>query len=98
MYTMTLADGTKITNLRKNGTNWVSPAPIDPAIFEGTLSHVTIADESEALLLHNAELIQQVPYEDGWYLAFRERTKQELVDMELSAKIAYLAMMTGVEI
>lgn len=34
---------------------------------------------------------------DGWYLAFRELTAQELRDMDFAAKIDYIAMMADVD-
>ena len=44
-----------------------------------------------------AELIQQVQYADGWYLCFREKTEQEMRYAELTGKLEYMAMMTGVD-
>lgn len=49
------------------------------------------------MVMHNAELIQQVQYADGWYLCFREKTEQEMRYAELMGKLEYMAMMTGVD-
>ena len=36
-------------------------------------------------------------YADGWYLCFREKTEQEMRYAELTGKLEYMAMMTGVD-
>ncbi len=43
IYTITLADGTTISNLTLNGNNFISKKPIDATIFDGNLSTVKIA-------------------------------------------------------
>ncbi len=96
-YTITLADGQKITGLSKNGDNFVSKTQVDESIFDGNLSTMTVSDGETEQVLNNVELIQQVEYKDGWYLAFRELTAQELRDMEIDAKIDYIAMMADVD-
>lgn len=88
MYTITLADGTKLTGLSKNGDNFISTEKVDESIFTDNLSTMTITDEetSEETVLTDAELIQQVQYkEDGdWYLCFREISQQEKAEREYS--------------
>ena len=96
-YTITLADGQKITGLSKNGDNFVSKTQVDESIFDGNLSTMTVSDGETEQVLNNVELIQQVEYKDGWYLAFRELTAQELRDMKIDAKIDYIAMMADVD-
>lgn len=81
MYTLTLADGTKLENLRLNGSNYVSEEKIDENVFAGNLSTLTINDGETETILRHAELIQQVYYPDanppGWYLCFRELAPEE---------------------
>lgn len=96
-YTITLADGQQITGLSKNGDNFVSQSEVDESIFEGNLSTMTVSDGETTETYENVELIQQVKYKDGWYLAFRELSAQELRDMEIDAKIDYIAMMADVD-
>ena len=43
-YTITLNDGTKIENLRLNGNNFISAAPVTKNMFDGNCSEVTISD------------------------------------------------------
>ncbi len=96
MWKLILADGTELTGFRQNGTNYVSDTKVDEAVFEGNLSTLTITDGEETMVMHNAELIQQVRYSDGWYLCFRELSPQELEYATLSGRIDYLAMMTEI--
>lgn len=98
MYTITLANGKKLPGLDKNGDNFVSRTRIDESLFAGTLSVMTVSDGETEVTCHNVELIQQVEYADGWYLAFRELTPQELKELELNAKVEYIAMMANVEL
>ena len=77
-YTITLADGRKLTGLGKNGDNFVSAKKVDETIFKDNLSVMTVSDGETETVYHNVELIQQQKWADGsWYLAFREQTAQE---------------------
>lgn len=96
-YTITLADGRKLTDLRKNGDNFVSETKVDETMFDGNLSIITVSNGEYEITNRNVELIQQVHYPDGWYLAFRELSDIEIKEMELNAKIEYIAMMAGVD-
>jgi len=97
MWKLILADGTELTGFRQNGTNYVSDTKVDESVFEGNLSALTITDGEETIVMHNAELIQQVHYDGGWYLCFRELSRQELAYAALSGKIDYLAMMAEID-
>lgn len=98
MYKMILADGTELKGFQKNGDNYIIGKKVDESVFEGNLSTLTITDgKDDEKIMRNAVLIQQVEYEDGFHLCFRELSAQELRDMELDAKIEYLAMMTDVD-
>lgn len=89
-YTITLADGRKLEGLTRNGSNFVSQTKVDEAVFRDHLSTMTVFDGTVEQTYHNVELIQQVQYADGWYLAFREKSTQELKEMELNAQILAL--------
>lgn len=101
MVTITLQNGTTIKDLMLNGTNYISGRHIDESIFRGNMGTVTFDDDDGGRkVMRNAELIQQVTYDGGstWWLCFRELSQRELLDMELRAKIDYIAMMTDVEV
>jgi len=79
VYTIALADGRQLTGLGLNGTNFVSAEKVDETIFQDNLSVMTVSDGETERVYHHVELIQQQKQQDGsWYLAFREKTAQEL--------------------
>lgn len=83
MYTITLADGTKLKNLDMNGSNYVSKEKVDESIFtDANLATVTVSDGETETTYTNVVFIQQMAWVDGtFYLAFREKTDREkLVD------------------
>ena len=96
-YTITLADGQKLTGLGKNGDNFVSTKKVDEAIFKYNLSVMTVSDGKTETVYHNAELIQQQKWFDGnWYLAFREQTENERKEQEFNAKLQEIEKTLGV--
>lgn len=101
MYKIKLHDGREITDLKKNGTNFVSKTKIDESIFKNNLQTMIVTDEEENkdTEYHNVELIQQVQYADGWYLAFIEKniSEQDRINAQIMLQIAQLkAQMNGV--
>lgn len=59
-YTITLADGRKLTGLSKNGDNFVSSEKVDETIFKDNLSTMKVSDgETEETFrehgLHSAD-------------------------------------------
>ena len=87
-YTITLADGQKLTNLGINGNNYVSQTQIDESIFEDNLSTMTVSDGKNEDVYHDVEFIQQMQWMDGtYYLAFRELTEQEKMIKNMIATI-----------
>ena len=97
-YTITLADGRKLTSLSKNGDNFVSTEKVDENIFKNKLSTMTVSDGETETVLHDVELIQQMEWADGtWYLAFREITEQEksLTDLQLALAEVYELIVGG---
>lgn len=100
-FKITLADGTVIEGLGKNGDNYISAEKLDESIFEDNCSPMSFEDmNGNVVTFQNGQFLQQVHYAGvpGYYLAFRDRTAQELAMEELQAKIDYLGMMTGVDI
>lgn len=96
-YTITLSDGQTISGLSLNGTNFVSKDKIDESIFDGNLSTMTITDGETEHTMKNVEFIQQMELDGEWYLAFRELSERELRNIEIDAKIDYIAMMADVD-
>ena len=77
MYTIILADGQSITDLKLNGTNYVSKNKIDEKIFEHNLSTMTISDGKTEIIYKDMTFVQQMEINGEFYLAFRSKTKDE---------------------
>lgn len=85
-YTITLADGRKLTDLGLNGTNFISKTKIDESIFEDNLSKMTISDGETETTYRDMKFIQQMEWADGtFYLAFCEKSVQEKLEEELTS-------------
>ncbi len=111
MYKITLSDGTTIDKLAVNGTNFVSKTEVKPEDFSGRLNHVVISCDDEtdtdglAGEYYNMELVQIAHYtkekhgcDDGWYFVLREIPAAELETVKMQGDIAYLSMMSGIEL
>lgn len=81
-YTITLADGTKLTGLGKNGNNYVSESEVDTSVFDGNLSVMTVSDGEKDEVFYDMIFVQQMKWMDGtYYLSFRPKTmKEKLVE------------------
>lgn len=98
MYTLILADGTKLTDLERNGDCFYSKKKVDESVLANNLSTLTITDGETEEVMTNAVLIRQVQRGDKWRLAFRELTVQEMKEMSVMGKIDYLAMMADIDL
>ena len=98
IYKITLADGTEIRNLRLNGNNFISDAPISETIFDGNGSTVIINDGETDEFHENMELGQITPVGDEYWFVLRDLTAAELKQIKMQSDIEYVAMMAGVEI
>ena len=91
IYTITLADGTILNNLRLNGNNFVSETEITEEDFEGKLDQVTIVGTNGDLAnLTHVELVQIRHYDDGYYFVLRELTPAEIKEQEIDNTIEML--------
>lgn len=98
IYTITLADGTLIENLRLNGNNYISTEPINAVIFEGNCSPVVISDGTRNETHDNMELVQITEVNGEYWFVLRDISLEELKQIKIQSDIDYLAMMTGVEL
>ena len=87
IYTITLSDGTVLSDLTLNGNNYVSQTEVTGVMFAGKLDTVTISDGEITEVLHDAELIQIAHYDftPGWYFILREIPKEERMQMDMDA-------------
>lgn len=96
-FTITLSDGSQISELRLNGNNFISKKELTRADFDGKLSHVIISGgDSELTGEHGAmDLIQCIPYKGEYWFALRDISAAELREMSIDARLDYIEMMEG---
>ena len=97
-YSITLADGTILENLRLNGNNFISAEPIDKSIFENNCCPVTISDGETSEIHDNMAFVQITKHSDEYWLVLRDLSNRELEDIKLRSDVEYLAMMTGIDL
>ena len=100
MYKIILSDNTTLTDLNKNGDNFIANFYITEDVFKNKLSPVTIIDEDEDTeeTHEHMKLLQLKPYGNSYWFVLADITPEELNQMKIRADIDYLAMMTDVEL
>ena len=98
MVTVTLADGTKLQNLGINGDNFTSSTPITEDIFEYNTSPVIINIDGNIEAHDYMELVQVMQFGNEWWFILRDLTDAELKQMDIDAKIDYIAMMADIDL
>lgn len=97
IYRITLADGTTIDNLKLNGNNFISKESLNPEVFRGNCSPVTINDGSKDEVHNYMELVQITTDSVGdYWFVLRDISTEELACIKMQADIEYVAMMAGV--
>lgn len=97
-YMIILSDGTEINDLRLNGNNYISKKEITESMFKGKCAVVSISDGVSSLKMNNVEVIHVTKMEDEWWFALRELSQEELTQKQIRSDIAYIAMMSGIEL
>lgn len=78
MYSVKLADGAELKNLKLNGNNFISDTIIDESIFENNLDKVSIIDnEGNIEELNNAKVVFAKVLEKQSFILI-EKTKEEV--------------------
>ena len=97
-YTITLADGTVLDDLKLNGNNFISNTEINADLFDENCYSVIISD-GENSETHNMELVQITEQEPGKYwFVLREISDFELAQIKIQSDIEYVAMMASIEL
>lgn len=98
IYEITLADGTKLSNLKLNGNNYISSEVIEKNIFEDNCSPVVISDGEIDETHANMELIHVTKMKDGYWFALSDMSEAELTAIKTRSDIDYIALMCDVEL
>lgn len=77
MYTITLADGTKLENLELNGNNYISDTVIEDSVFEGNLDTVKISDGSTTETFTDMRLMSNIVRDGRSWLVLGEKSAQQ---------------------
>lgn len=98
IYTVTLADGTQISNLTMNGNNFISTEAIARSVFEDNCSPVVISDGENEETHAAMSLIHLTEYEGETWFALRDVTEAELESIKNRSDIEYIALMCDIEL
>ena len=97
-YTITLSDGTQISNLDLNGNNFVSKTKVKESDFEGKLQVVTVTNGEEETVMHNCELVQIVKTGNEYWFIINEMSEEKLTLLQMQANIDFIAAMSDIEL
>lgn len=98
VYKIILADGTVINNLGLNGNNFISKEIIEPIVFNGNCSPVTIDNGKYEEVRDHMELVQITEVDGEWWFILRDISSEELDRIKTQSDIEYLAMMSNIDL
>lgn len=88
MYSITLSNGTQLSNLELNGNNFISPEVIEDFVFEGNLNNVVISNGDTHETFKDMKLVSNhVENGKSWFILC-EKSKQEIYFDSLNEQIA----------
>ena len=97
-YTITLSDGTQISNLDLNGNNFVSKTKVKESDFEGKLQVITVTNGEEETVMHNCELVQIVKTGNEYWFVINEMSEEKLTLLQMQANIDFIAALSDIEL
>jgi hypothetical protein len=98
LATITLGDGSRLSNLQLNGDNFISSEEITEATFFANLDNVIIDTENGRERHPHMALTQIVEVNNSWWFVLRDLTDREISDAKLRSDLDYIAMMTDVDL
>lgn len=88
MYSITLSNGTQLSNLELNGNNFISPEVIEDSVFKGNLNNVVISNGDTHETFKDMKLVSnRVENGKSWFILC-EKSKQEIYFDSLNEQIA----------
>ena len=102
MYTITLADGTKLKNLELNGNNYIAEGVIEDSVFEGNLDTVTITDGETTETFTDMRLMSNIVRDNRSWFVLGEKSAQQKKEEAMEKQMAELqkamsVLLTGEE-
>lgn len=98
MITIVLSDGTRITDVYKNGDNFIADFAIDEDTFKNKLSPVTIIEDEEETVHQHMRLVQIKQYGNEYWFVLSDISDEELKLMQIRADIDFIAMMEDIDL
>ncbi len=98
IITMTLADGSVISDLTMNGSNYVSSSKLTEADFAGKLRSVTVDDGETQKVMEHCELVQITKMGKEYWFVIRELSPSEVAMKQVRADIEYVAAMADIDL
>ena len=102
MYTITLADGTKLANLELNGNNYIAEGVIEDSVFEGNLDTVTITDGETTETFTDMRLMSNIVRDNRSWFVLGEKSAQQKKEEAMAKQMAEMqkamsVLLTGEE-
>ena len=88
MYTITLADGTKLKNLELNGNNYIAEGVIEDSVFEGNLDTVTITDGETTETFTDMRLMSNIVRDNRSWFVLGEKSAQQKKEEAMEKQMA----------
>lgn len=100
MYSITLSNGTQLSNLELNGNNFIAPEIIEDSVFEGNLDTVIVSDGETTETFTDMRLMSNRVEEGKSWFVLGEKTEQQKKEEALSRELeemrqAMNALLTG---
>lgn len=96
MYTIILADGTELKNLKLNGNNYISDEIIDDSVFENNLDTVKITDGKTTKTFTNMRLMSNRKNNEHSWFILSEKTEQQKKEETIVRQIEFLQSILNV--
>lgn len=96
-WKITLADGTVISDLERNGDCFISNTEV--TLPDAGMSEVIASADGETdSIWTNAALVVCASIDDRFWFTFRELSENELWKLKIEAQTQYLAMMSDIDL